>query len=159
MIVRAARDDDAGALIALIKPIFEEYEGVQFSIDEMPELTAIATSFAAAGGSFWCVERDERLIGCAGWTPSSGGVGAELKKLYVAADARRGGIASMLTQQIEQSACAGGASFVELWSDTRFEAAHRFYERHGYTRGKRTRKLDDLSRSTEFYFRKSLGCA
>jgi GNAT superfamily N-acetyltransferase len=41
-----------------------------------------------------------------------------------------------------------------LWTDTRFEAAHRFYEKHGYVRQGAIRILDDLSKSLEFRYAK-----
>jgi putative acetyltransferase len=45
---------------------------------------------------------------------------------------------------------------VELWSDTRFEDAHRLYEGRGYRRGDELRELHDLSGSVEYYYRRSL---
>jgi putative acetyltransferase len=40
-----------------------------------------------------------------------------------------------------------------LWTDTRFEAGHRFYEKCGFTRTGETRILDDLSASSEYRFK------
>ncbi|HBV00249.1 MAG TPA: N-acetyltransferase, partial [Thalassospira lucentensis] len=42
---------------------------------------------------------------------------------------------------------------VMLWTDTRFEAGHRFYEKSGFARTGQTRILDDLSQSSEIQFR------
>jgi GNAT superfamily N-acetyltransferase len=41
-----------------------------------------------------------------------------------------------------------------LWTDTRFDAAHRFYEKRGYVRQGAIRILDDLSKSLEFRYAK-----
>ena len=43
-----------------------------------------------------------------------------------------------------------------LWTDTRFKTAHRFYERLGYQSAGRTRAIDDLSRSVEYFYSKRL---
>jgi hypothetical protein len=43
-----------------------------------------------------------------------------------------------------------------LWTDTRFQTAHRFYERLGYQSDGRTRAIDDLSRSVEYFYSKRL---
>ena len=57
-------------------------------------------------------------------------------------------------------AVAGGADRLELWSDTRFERAHAFYEKQGFVRAGPLRPLGDKSGSIEFGFHKPLGrCA
>ena len=42
---------------------------------------------------------------------------------------------------------------VMLWTDTRFEAGHRFYGKCGFARTGESRILDDLSNSSEWQFR------
>jgi putative acetyltransferase len=157
--IRDARDDDAADLIELIGGVFVEYPGCVLDVDgEMPELRAIATSFRSWGGRFWVVERGARVIGCVGLTPSveSPDEGVELRKLYVDKTARGIGLGGALCDCVEGEARAFGKTFVELWSDTRFETAHRVYERRGYVRGPHTRDLHDKSASVEFYYRLSL---
>lgn len=146
-----ARDADRAALIALIEPIFAEYDGVIFDLEELPELEHIATSFARAGGAFWCAFEGERLVGSVGWIPAKDGI--ELRKLYVARDFRRHGLGDRLARKVEDAARSQGAAFVELWSDVKFTTAHRFYEARGYQRGSRTRSLGDKSDTVEYYFR------
>ncbi|MBI4953849.1 MAG: GNAT family N-acetyltransferase [Myxococcales bacterium] len=159
--LRPARDADGAGVIALLGAVFAEYPGCVLDVDgEMPELRAIATWFARAGGRFYVVERagaDGRaeIVASVGHTPS-GRSGLELRKLYVASRARRGGLGSALCALVESSGRAAGARFVELWSDTRFLDAHRLYERRGYRRGPATRELHDRSASVEHYFRKEL---
>ena len=45
---------------------------------------------------------------------------------------------------------------MKLWSDTRFDRAHRFYEKRGYVRTGPLRALDDKSNSIEFGYAKPL---
>ena len=100
-------------------------------------------------------ERQGWVVGSAGLLPA-GRDGTELKKLYVLDSARRGGLGGRLCALVESEARSLGASYVELWSDTRFKDAHRLYERQGYVRGPTTRELHDLSATVEYYFRKDL---
>lgn len=157
ILIRDGRDEDSEAICALIEAIFAEYEGVLFILSEMPELRRIASAFAEDGGAFWVAERDGTIVGCVGWAPAkSADAAVELKKLYVAAQERRGGLGGRLLARVEDAARRRGAAFVELWSDVKFETAHRFYERRGYHRDGRTRELGDESDTVEHYFRRRL---
>lgn len=157
--LRDARDDDADALIALITAVFDEYPGCVMDVDgEMPELRAIATWFREHDGEFWVAqgEADDTIVGCVGYAPSARADGIELKKLYVARAARESGLGGKLVARVEQAAQQRGARFIDLWSDTRFETAHAFYERRGWRRTGDTRELHDKSETVEFYFVKPL---
>ena len=61
-----------------------------------------------------------------------------------------------LLEAAEAHARTAGAARIVLWTDTRFEAAHRFYEKRGYVRQGSIRILDDLSNSLEFRYAKPL---
>ena len=136
---RDAVDADSEALIALIGGVFDEYPGCVMDVDgEMPELRAIASHFRRLEGCFRVAERAGSVIGCIGYAPLQNG-GVQLHKLYV-----------------EALAAAREATHVELWSDTRFETAHRMYERRGYHRGPKTRELHDKSNTVEYFFCKEL---
>jgi putative acetyltransferase len=159
---RPARDDDAAGLIALIGGIYAEYPGCVLDVErEEPDLLEIASAYARKRGAFWVTvdANDARLIGCVGWLPSAapGLPGwVELRKLYVARTHRRRGLAGALCQRVEAAARAENAGGVELWSDTRFLDAHRFYAGRGYERQPGSRQLFDLSDSSEYHFLKAL---
>jgi putative acetyltransferase len=154
--IRAARDSDEAGLIALIGPIFAEYDNCVFDVDrEIPELRRIASAFAEWGGEFWVAEREGTVVGCVGWAPAQDAGGIELKKLYVAKSERESGLGAALLERVLEAARRVEARFVDLWSDTKFETAHRFYERRGFARGG-TRELRDLSDTVEWYFRRDL---
>lgn len=155
--IRDARDSDEEGLIALIGSIFAEYPNCVLAVDEeIPELRHIATSFSAWQGRFWVAERAGRIVGCIGLTPAHDPGGIELKKLYVGASERRSGLGGKLTDLVVAEARARGARFIDLWSDTKFETAHRFYENRGFIRNGATRELHDLSDTVEYYFRRQL---
>jgi putative acetyltransferase len=76
--------------------------------------------------------------------------------MYVCADQRGQGLAGRLLATAEAHAVQAGGRRMELWSDSRFARAHRFYEKHGYRRGGATRDLHDLSHTVEYDFHKTL---
>jgi putative acetyltransferase len=153
--IRDASDSDGNDLITLIDDCWSEYPGCVLDVDaEVPELRAIATHFRLDGGRFWVAVRASTVVGCVGMTPRPDGV--QLHKLYVARSDRHRGLGSRLVGLVEDHAETAGARFVELWSDTRFTAAHRLYERLGYYRQPQTRSLGDLSNTVEFQYRKAL---
>lgn len=152
--LRDARDGDADGLIALIGACFAEYPGCVLDVDgELPELRSIATAFARLGGRFWVAERAGGVVGSVGVVPTSAAGVWELRKLYVARSERRRGLATRLTDRAEEWARSQGAREIELWTDTRFADAHRFYERRGYRREPEARALHDKSHTVEFHYR------
>jgi GNAT superfamily N-acetyltransferase len=80
----------------------------------------------------------------------------EICKVYVAKEARGSGLAHDLLGAAEAHARAAGAQRLVLWTDTRFETAHRFYEKRGFVRQGSIRILDDLSNSLEFRYVKPI---
>jgi predicted GNAT family N-acyltransferase/predicted GNAT family acetyltransferase len=155
-VVREVRDDDSAALVALIGGCWSEYPGVELHVDaEEPWLRAPATAYRDAGGRMWVVELDGDVVACCGVKPLRVGV-VELKSMYVAARARRRGLARRLEGLVIAEARRLGARRVELWSDTRFLEAHATYAALGYDRLPGERDLQDLSGSFEYPFAKDL---
>lgn len=156
--IRAARDGDSQGLISLIGTVFSEYPGCVLDVaGEEPELLAIETRYRDGQGRFWVAEQEGCIVGSVGVRPGSDANTLELKKLYVSRRARRRGLASRLMDLAELELETRSLGRMELWSDTRFEDAHRFYEGRGYLRASTTRELHDLSRSIELYFCKDFG--
>lgn len=155
--LRDARDTDAEGLIALIGSVFAEYPGCLLDVEgEIPELLRIASAFAELHGEFWVAERDGRVVGCVGYAPAHDPGGIELKKLYVARTERQHGLGAALLDLVVEAGVRHRARFIDLWSDTRFETAHRFYERRAFKRGPHTRELHDSSDTVEYYYRREL---
>ncbi len=150
--LRRARNADSDGVISLIARVFTEYEGCVLDVDlEEPELRNPVESFTR----FWVLAREEEILGCGGLDDHGEGV-VQLKKLYLDPSVRGGGYARVIAQLVEKYARSVGATSLELWSDTRFVAAHGFYERMGYLRTGRTRELHDLSHTTEYHYVKML---
>ena len=156
--IREAEDDDAWDLIGLVAGCWSEYPGCVLDVHgEVPELLGIRSHYDRLGGQFWVAEDDRKtVVASIGIAPNGRAGTVALHKLYVAGRARRQGLARQLLEMFEAEARRRGADRVELWSDTRFDDAHRFYERHGFTRAEETRELHDLSNSVEYHFWKEL---
>ena len=152
-VLRAGRDEDD--FVALIGACWAEYPGCVMDVDgEVPELRALASYFAKHGGALWAAEADGVVVGMVGTRPL-GEEAWEVCKMYVAACYRGGGLASALIDAAEAYARAAGATQMKLWTDTRFERAHRFYEKRGYVRRGSLRVLNDLSNSVEYHYVKA----
>ena len=149
------------------------YPGVILDVDgEMPELRALATYYARAGGALWVAQEAGAVIGMAATRPytaaAAPGVAAgaagqggepaptwEICRVYVVPACHGTGLAHWLVATAEAHAFAAGAARLVLWSDTRFERAHRFYEKRGYVRTGAIRDLHDISRSREYRLRQA----
>ncbi len=155
--IRPGRDEDAEGFIRLIGDCWSEYPGCVLDVDgEVPELRALATYFGDGGGALWVAEQDGRVVGMAATRPMGQDAAFEICKVYVAKDQRGSGLAHRLMGTAEDFARKSGAARLVLWTDTRFEAAHRFYEKRGFVRQGAIRILDDLSHSLEFRYVKPL---
>jgi GNAT superfamily N-acetyltransferase len=155
--LRRGRDEDAEGFIRLIGECWSEYPGCILDVDaEEPHLRALASYFAEAGGALWAAEQDGRVVGMAATRPMHQDRAWEICKVYVAKPARGTGLAHDLLGAAEAHARAAGAERLVLWTDTRFETAHRFYEKRGFVRQGSIRILDDISNSLEFRYAKPL---
>jgi GNAT superfamily N-acetyltransferase len=158
MIIRAGLDGDMADFCRLIREAWAEYPGCVFDLDgELPELHALASHFAKADGALWAAEVDGIVQGMVACRPLGSDDAYEICKMYVERSQRGSGLAHALLERAEEWAARQGAHRLVLWTDTRFEAAHRFYEKRSYVRSGSIRILDDLSKSLEFRYAKPLG--
>ena len=159
-VVRPGKDADAEQLIALIGVGWALYPGVRMDVDgEMPELRALASYYAQAGGGLWVAEDAGTVVGMAATRPhhtdTTGQSPAwEICRVYVHPSQHGAGLAHRLLDIAEGHAIAAGAARLLLWSDTRFDRAHRFYEKRSYIRSGPIRVLHDISNSLEFAYAK-----
>lgn len=155
--IRPGTDADGPAYIRLIGEAWGEFPGVVFDVDaELPELHHLASWFAAGGGTLWLAEDAGRPLGMVATRPLGSDSAWEICRMYVDRAARGSGLAQRLLDTAEAHARAAGAQRMVLWTDTRFNAAHRFYEKQSYVRQGAVRILDDLSKSLEFRYAKPL---
>lgn len=151
MKIRPVTKHDVPQIISLIGEVWAEYECVLDTEKEETYLLAPGEYFRAKNGDFWvAVEKNEIVATVA--VQMLDHKTAELKSLYVRKDFRRRGLGEDLATLAVKYAGMRRAKEIILWSDTRFAAAHRLYERLGFKKAG-YRELDDLNRSKESGFR------
>lgn len=151
---RPGRDADGDGFIALIRTCWSRYPGVHLEVDrEEPQLRALASYYAAAGGALWAAEQQAAIVGMVATRPLASGTW-EICKVYTSPELHGGGLGHRLLDLAEAHAIAAGATRLALWSDTRFDRAHRFYEKRSYVRSGPIRVLHDISNSLEFAYAK-----
>ena len=152
--IRPGSDSDAPGFIALIAACWAQYPGVVFDVNgEMPELHGLATYYTGKGGALWAAESDGEAVGMVAAIPRDAGAW-EICRVYTLPSRHGSGLGHRLLDTAEAHARAAGASRLVLWSDTRFDRAHRFYEKCGYVRHGPIRVLHDISNSLEFAYAK-----
>lgn len=109
-------------------------------------MRAPASHYLGHGGQLWVTEG---LTGMVGTQPLQDAEW-EICRMYVHPDHHGTGLAHALLDHAEAHAAANGAARLVLWTDTRFNRAHRFYERRGYARFGPVRALHDQSDSHEY---------
>jgi GNAT superfamily N-acetyltransferase len=156
--IRTGRDTDGSALIALIWACWSAYPGIRMDVEaEMPELHALATYYTGAlrPGALWVAEIDGAICGMVA-VRRLGGQTWEICRVYVEPAFHGCGLGHALLDHAERHAIAAGADRMVLWSDTRFDRAHRFYEKRSYVRHGAVRVLNDISNSLEYGYAKPI---
>lgn len=116
---------------------------------DAPELRALATHYARNGGALWIAGDGDGMIAT---RPSHASIW-EICRVYVMPALHGTSLAATLLETAEAHANQSGAAELELWTDTRFVRAHRFYEKHGYTKQPEQR-TDSADSFTEFRYSK-----
>ena len=149
MELRAFRPTDTEGIIALIDGIYHEY-GDRIHLEQAEaDLMDIPAHF----------EPDNfQVLDDAGTIRGTVAVAADgahtyfLKRLYLDHELRGEGWSNTLLEWAIDTARNQGARRIALWSDVRFERAHRFYSKHGFEHDGRVRTLDDAWEPYSEYF-------
>jgi O-acetylserine/cysteine efflux transporter len=149
--VRPAGRADAPGVVELIGRVYVEYGFVYVPEVEVPDLFRFDQHYAAPRGAFFVVREDTVVVGSVGVERLDDGA-AELHRLYLDAHLRGRGTGKALIEAVLEWCRAQKISRLILWSDTRFDQAHRLYERMGFRQtGERTLP-DDLNQTREYGF-------
>jgi len=145
-ILRLVADADSDGIIALIESCYAEYPPNVLLVDEEePELRTPESSF----DRFWVLDDGGEIVGTVAAVDH--GEFVELKKMYLAIGMRGSGWAQKLQLLVIDFARTLGKE-MELWTDTRFERAHSFYQKCGWKMTGESRELHDASQTTEYRF-------
>ncbi|MGB3137470.1 MAG: GNAT family N-acetyltransferase [Nodosilinea sp.] len=132
-LVRSWQPGDRDAAVALISQVLTEYDLTCEPADSDRDAQEVEACYWATGGEFWVVEADGKLVGTAGYRPTSRGKNAvELRKMYLLPQARGQGLGRYLLSTIEATIQQRG--FSEIWLETAsvLRAAVGLYEASGY---------------------------
>lgn len=149
---RPAAPADSDRIIALLDGIYREYgdrvclEGSEADLNNLPA--------HYGDGEFMVLEDADRIVGTVALTPCDKTANVcWLKRMYLAPDLRGAGVAPKLIDWARDRARALGRTRIQCWSDVRFERAHAFYRKMGFTdTGERRRMTDAFEPYEEFFF-------
>lgn len=163
--IRIATNADCDGIVALIDGVLREYND-RICLEEggsEADLLDLQTGYFDRGGCFWVLESiDDKgrssIMGTHATRPYPGKENVcTFKRLYLHRDLRGTHWGSDLMQVTIDWANEKQFGSVEFWSDTRFERAHRFFEKFGFQKTGRRREMDDSAIPyAEFHFRLEL---
>ena len=128
-------DADRQGVLDLICTIQRSEFALPIAAADQPDLLDVKAFYCLGGGGFWVARAGAEVIGSIALLDIGGGQGA-LRKMFVRQDRRGagGGIAAALLGTLLGHAAASGMRDIFLGTTTKFLAAHRFYEKHGFER-------------------------
>ena len=149
--VEPAGRADAPGVVELIGRVYLEYGFVYVPDVEVPDLFRFEEHYAAPRGAFYVVRDGGVIVGSVGVERLEDG-SAELHRLYLDARLRGRGTGRALVETVLEWCRAQQIGRLILWSDTRFDQAHRLYERMGFRRTGERILPDDLNQTREYGF-------
>jgi len=151
LLVRPAGRADAPGVVGLIGRVYAEYGFVYAPEVEVPDLFRFDEHYSAPRGAFFVVLERNAVVGSVGVERVDDDT-AELHRLYLDSRLRGRGTGRALVEAVLDWCRAQKIGRLILWSDTRFDQAHRLYTRMGFSRtGERTLP-DDLNQTREYGF-------
>jgi N-acetylglutamate synthase-like GNAT family acetyltransferase len=121
-------------VVAMILPIQQAEFAIPISLDDQPDLLDIPGFYQTGRGNFWVALADDEVIGSISLLDIGNGQAA-LRKMFV--DARfRGavhGVARQLLSTLFDWSREKEIREVYLGTTAQYLAAHRFYEKNGFT--------------------------
>lgn len=118
-------------ILSLILPIQQREFGVQITAEDQPDLRRIPEIYQTRRGGFWVGLAGDEVVATLGLIDF--GEGGALRKMFVRKDQRGSGVAQGLLDTLVTHAVAAGLPLLALGTLAQMHAAHRFYERNGFT--------------------------
>jgi O-acetylserine/cysteine efflux transporter len=146
----AGRADTPG-VVELIGRVYREYGFVYVPEVEVPDLFRFDEHYTPPRGAFYVVREGSVIVGSVGVERLADG-SAELHRLYLDARLRGRGTGRALVEAVLEWCRAERIGRLILWSDTRFDQAHRLYERMSFRRTGQRVLPDDPNQTREYGF-------
>ena len=133
-IILALDNNYSSNLIELILPIQQQEFGVAISVEQQPDLMDMETYYQHSGGRFWGAFDGEKLIGTIALIALGHQAGA-IRKMFVQQEYRgkEKGIGQQLFDHLLAYCKTADIEDIYLGTVAQMNAAHRFYERNGFT--------------------------
>jgi GNAT superfamily N-acetyltransferase len=142
-------------VIALIGRVFAEYEFVYDPAIEVPDLLDFPAHYEPPRGAFFVVREGDAIVGSVGIERVDRDT-AELHRLYLDTGLRGRGLGQTLVNETIAWCRTREISRIILWSDTRFELAHRLYTRMGFQQSGERVLPGDVNKTREYRFERAL---
>jgi GNAT superfamily N-acetyltransferase len=128
-------EEHRDGVISLILPIQQQEFGVPVTLADQPDLLDVPGYYRKGAGNFWVALDNATVVGTIAMIDIGNGQAA-LRKMFVARDHRGAGagVASNLLQQLEGWCATHGVNDIWLGTTELFIGAHRFYEKHGFSK-------------------------
>lgn len=144
-----------GQLISTVQR--EEFQ-IPITLEQQPDLADIQGFYQTGTGNFWIALHDRRVVGTVSLL-DIGNNQVALRKMFVDPDFRgaRFGAAHKLLQAAFDWCSAKGVTEIYLGTTAKFLAAHRFYEKSGFTeisKGVLPERFPVMTVDTKFYMMK-----
>ena len=155
MRITPATRADARGVIDLIGRVFAEYGWIWNPATEVPDLLRWTPHYEPPHGAFFVVRQPDRIVGSVGVDRVDGNT-AELHRLYLEPSVRGRGLGDALVETVLDWCRGNGITRVVLWSDTRFEHAHRLYLRRGFRQTGERELPEDVNQTREYGFERDV---
>ncbi|MEC4590723.1 GNAT family N-acetyltransferase [Nitrospirillum amazonense] len=156
VVIRPYRPGDESGIADLIVPIQREEFDIPITYAEQPDLRDIPGFYQQGAGEFWVAVEGDRIVGTIALKDIGDGAAA-LRKMFVAAS-HRGvphRLAARLLAVLLAHARDRALRAVYLGTTAKFLAAHRFYEKSGFsqiTPDELPPSFPRMAVDTRFYF-------
>lgn len=155
--IRPYAPTDAQAVVDVILPIQQTEFGIPITLDAQPDLQDVVGFYQRGNGGFWVAESGGIVVGTIALL-DIGNRQAALRKMFVTPSHRgpEHGVAKQLATALLDWCRLRGIDEVYLGTTAAFLAAHRFYEKNGFTKLARADLPDAfpvMSVDTKFYVR------
>jgi GNAT superfamily N-acetyltransferase len=128
-------NDYCEQIIDIILPIQQIEFNVPVTLNDQPDLLDIEKNYHQTGGGFWGAKHQEQLVGTIGLIAFDKHAGA-IRKMFVRKEYRGKelGLAQSLLDTLIDYCRQNQINDIYLGTVEVLKAAHRFYERNGFTR-------------------------
>ncbi|MCP4047997.1 MAG: GNAT family N-acetyltransferase [Gammaproteobacteria bacterium] len=133
--IRLIETDDNSVVAAIIRQVMTEFQAVGrgYSINDS-EINDMYTAYAMKGSAFYVASLHDRVLGCGGFGPLTGGDKevCELRKMYFKSELRGMGVGAKLLKLCLKEATRAGFKRCYLETIDSMEQARRLYGNHGF---------------------------